>query len=209
MIRVLSKMLSIPTFQYKTKHKNNASDWQVIENTHEAIIDKETFDAVQKIRQTRRRIDTIDKVNVLTGLVFCADCGSKMYNHRGHRVRGKVGKDGRPDIDSYECSTYKLTRKHEDVHCFSHYISNFALRSLLLDVIRETATHAIIDPDAFMQRILQESQIKRAEKAKELRRKAARSCIRSGNRKRVPARCMPIGTVRPCRSRSMPDRIRV
>ena len=163
------------SYKDKTKHKNNASDWQVIENTHEAIIDKETFDAVQKIRQTRRRIDTIDKVNVLTGLVFCADCGSKMYNHRGHRVRGKVGKDGRPDIDSYECSTYKLTRKHEDVHCFSHYISNFALRSLLLDVIRETATHAITDPDAFMQRILQESQIKRAEEAKELRRKAAKA----------------------------------
>ena len=168
------------SYKDKTKYKNNVSDWQIIENTHEAIIDEETFNAVQKIRQTRRRIDTIDKANVLTGLVFCADCGSKMYNRRGRRKHGKTGKDGGPAINCYDCSNYKLTRKHENVHCFSHYISNEALRMLIHAVIRETASFAIADPDAFMQRVLQESQIKRAEEAKELKRKAAKAKKRIG-----------------------------
>ena len=165
------------TESYKDKHlhRNDPSDWQVIENTHEAIIDKETFDAVQAIRQTRRRVDTIGESNVLTGLVYCADCGAKMYNHRGRMKHGRTGANGTPAQNSYECSTYRLTRKHEDVHCFSHYISNASLRSLILDAIRETASHAISDPNAFMQRVLEQSQIKRVEEAKELKRKVKKA----------------------------------
>lgn len=165
------------TESYKDRrvHKNDPADWQVIRNTHEAIIDEETFNAVQKIRQTRRRVDTIGAANVLTGLVYCSDCGCKMYNHRGRRSQRKPRPDGKLRQSSYECSTYRLTRKHEEVHCFSHYINSEALRMLIHAVIRETASFAITDPDAFMQRVLQESQVKRAEEAKELKRKTAKA----------------------------------
>ena len=56
------------------KDKDNPSKW---------IIDEETFNTVQKLRKTIRRTDSVGIANSLTGLVFCADCGAKMYNHRG------------------------------------------------------------------------------------------------------------------------------
>ena len=72
------------TESYKEKHSqaNNPENWQIIENTHEAIIDREPFDAAQRSRQVKRRTDTLGKANPLTGLVYCADCGKRMYNHR-------------------------------------------------------------------------------------------------------------------------------
>ncbi len=70
------------SYKDKTAVKNPKEDWLIFENTHEAIIDKETWELVQKLRETPRRTDTFGVANPLTGLVFCADCGAKMYNHR-------------------------------------------------------------------------------------------------------------------------------
>ena len=68
---------------YKDKRavKNGPDQWKIFENTHEAIVDPETWHLAQKIRETVRRTDGTGAANPLTGLVFCADCGSKMYNH--------------------------------------------------------------------------------------------------------------------------------
>ncbi|WP_348774243.1 zinc ribbon domain-containing protein [Fusobacterium necrophorum] len=55
----------------------------MFENTQEAIIDEGTFNTVQKLRKVIRRTDSTGKANPLTGLVYCADCGAKMYNRRG------------------------------------------------------------------------------------------------------------------------------
>ena len=88
-------------------------DWLIFENTHEAIVDKGTWELVQKLRGTPRRIDTLGEANPLTGLVFCADCGSKMYNHR---QRGSGSKPYPSDF--YDCSAYTLGRqKRQDVTC--------------------------------------------------------------------------------------------
>ena len=78
-------------------------DWLIFEDTHEAIVDKGTWELVQKLRGTPRRIDTLGEANPLTGLVFCADCGAKMYNQR---TRGSETKPY--PSDAYECSSYKL-----------------------------------------------------------------------------------------------------
>lgn len=74
---------------YKESYKDKRvkmtpkEDLVIFENTQEAIIDKETWERVQTLRKTIRRTDSIGKANPLTGLMFCADCGAKMYNHRG------------------------------------------------------------------------------------------------------------------------------
>lgn len=74
---------------YKESYKDKRSkmtpteDLVIFEDTQEAIIDKETWERVQSLRKTVRRTDTIGAANPLTGLMFCADCGAKMYNHRG------------------------------------------------------------------------------------------------------------------------------
>ena len=61
---------------------NPPEDWLIFENTHEAIVDAETWELAQKLRKTPRRHDTLGEANPLTGLLYCADCGEKMYNHR-------------------------------------------------------------------------------------------------------------------------------
>ena len=89
---------------YKDKNAvmNPKEDWLIFENTHEAIVDAETWELAQKLRKTPRRHDTLGEANPLTGLVFCADCGAKMMNHRS---RGGTENNPYPS-DFYDCSTY-------------------------------------------------------------------------------------------------------
>ena len=157
---------------YRDKRVPNApEDWLIFENTHEPIIDPETWHLAQRMRQTVRRTDTIGVANPLTGLVFCADCGAKMYNRRGRStVNGRTYTG-----DSYNCSTYELGREHVIQKCFSHSISTRALNALLLDAIRLTATYAIENQEAFIQKVRSAAQIQQQEAAKELKRKIAKA----------------------------------
>ncbi|WP_242959469.1 recombinase family protein, partial [Flavonifractor sp. An9] len=67
-------------FKDKKSHYVDESEWTIFENTHEAIIDQETFDNVQRIRANVRRYpDGWGEAHPLTGLMYCADCGGKMY----------------------------------------------------------------------------------------------------------------------------------
>lgn len=91
---------------YKEKKNiiNTPDKRAVFENTQEAIVDSETWHLAQKLIGTPRRSDTIGEANPLTGLVFCADCGAKMYNHRS---RPYTNQDGRkiPGFDGYDCTS--------------------------------------------------------------------------------------------------------
>lgn len=70
---------------YKDKKaiKRPPEEWVIFENTHEPIVDKETWELAQKLKRTVHRTDTTGMSNPLTGLLYCADCGAKMYNHKG------------------------------------------------------------------------------------------------------------------------------
>ena len=98
---------------YKSKKMvpNPEEDWLIFENTHEAIIDQETWELVQKLRQTKRRTDTVNEANPLTGLMFCADCGERMYNRRA-KIMTKYGVERIQDV--YEC-VYRLCQKPHNV----------------------------------------------------------------------------------------------
>ncbi|CAK7032947.1 MAG: hypothetical protein ENTB_01866 [Enterocloster aldenensis] len=155
---------------YKDKNRtlNDPSEWLVFENTHEAIIDQPTWELVQKLRGTKRRTDHIGEANPLTGLVFCADCGAKMYNHRYRTDKP------RPYFhDAYDCATFKqATQKKDDSHpCVSHYISTKALRAIILDAIRATSAYAVSNEAEFIQKVREASQVQQEKAAKELRRK--------------------------------------
>ena len=69
---------------YKSKKKvnNDPSEWVIFENTHEAIVDQETFEIVQNIRNGRRRLTPMGEMPVLSGMLFCTDCGAKLYQVR-------------------------------------------------------------------------------------------------------------------------------
>ena len=161
---------------YRDKRvKNDPSDWLIFENTHEAIVDPETWQLAQQVKRTVRRTDTTGVANPLTGLVFCADCGAKMYNHRGKRK-----KNGREySVDFYSCSTYTLTFERETQMCSSHTVSTKALNALILETIRTTASYAIQNKEEFIQKVRSISQVRQQEAAKELKRKVAKERKRS------------------------------
>lgn len=157
---------------YKDKDSvpNPKEDWLIFENTHEAIIDRETWELAQKLRKTPKRIDTIGEANPLTGLLYCADCGEKMYNHRS---RGNTEK-GKYPSDFFDCSSYTLAHQKRTSACCGHYITTKALRTLILDTIRTVSTFAISDQDEFMEKVRAASQIRQAETAKDAKRKLNR-----------------------------------
>ncbi len=158
---------------YRDKRvKNDPEDWLIFENTHEAIVDPETWQLAQQVKRTVRRTDTTGVANPFTGLVFCADCGAKMYNHRGIRKKA----DGKEyPSDFYNCSTYCLTIERETKQCFSHNVSTKALTELVLETIRTTASYAIQNKEEFIQKVRSISQVRQQEVAKELKRKVAKA----------------------------------
>ena len=88
-------------FKDKKSHYVPENEWMIFENTHEPIIDQETFDLVQKVRSNVKRYPNgWGETAPLTGLLFCADCGGKMYVHRTNN--GKR-------ISQYTCSQYSKT----------------------------------------------------------------------------------------------------
>ena len=156
---------------YKDKRvKNDPENWLIFKNTHEAIVDQETWDLAQVVTKTRRRTDTTGVANPLTGLVFCADCGAKMHNHR--RLDPKTGDTAGSDV--YNCSNYSKSIERETRLCTSHSVSTNALRELISETIRKTSKYAIENEDAFRAKVQQESELRQANAAKELERRIAK-----------------------------------
>ena len=160
------------SYKDKSPVKNPKEDWLIFKDTHEAIVDRETWELAQKLRKTPKRIDTFGVANPLTGLMYCAECGKKMYNHRS---RGDLEK-GRYPTDFFDCSTY--TRAHQrylSAPCKGHYITNKTIRRLILDTIQAASTAAITDKDAFFEKIRAESQLRQKEAVREANRKLNKS----------------------------------
>ena len=162
---------------YKDKHsvKNPKDEWMIFEDTHEAIVDRETWELAQKLRKTPKRIDTIGIANPFTGLLYCAECGEKMYNHRS---RGNAEKGNYPS-DFFDCSTYTRAHQKHSHACGGHYITTKNLRTLVLDTIRTVSTYAISDQEAFLEKVRSASQIRQKEAAKDAKRQLNK------NRKRI------------------------
>ena len=112
------------SFKNKKRVNRPESDWVIFENTHPAIIDRDTFKLVQKIREGRHRQTRTGKVSIFSGLVFCEDCGQKMYY--------QSGKKERRDPPHFMCSSYS---KNPDT-CTSHYIGEKTLTNLVLENMR-------------------------------------------------------------------------
>ncbi len=63
----------------KAKIHRPKEEWKVFENTHEAIIDNETWELVQELRSHKRRPNHTSEISIFSGLLYCADCGEKLY----------------------------------------------------------------------------------------------------------------------------------
>lgn len=166
---------------YKDKRPKKApkEDWVIFENTQEAIVDEKTWHLAQELRKVVRRTDTLGEANPLTGLMFCADCGAKMYNHRGSAGQardwqGRPNGKRRPDRDEYNCSTYNNSRASFSTVCSQHFIRTAVVRELVLEAIRSASTYAIKNEAEFIQKVRNASEVRQAETVKALKQRVRR-----------------------------------
>ena len=136
-------------FKDKKSHYVSEDEWTIFENTHEAIIDQQTFDLVQKIRSNVRRYPNgWGEAAPLTGLLYCADCGGKMYVHRTNN--GKR-------VSQYTCSNY--TKVPCGTLCLTqHRINESAVLTLVSDTLRAIAEYSRNDRTEFIHTV-QETQV--------------------------------------------------
>ncbi|MCL1924007.1 MAG: recombinase family protein, partial [Defluviitaleaceae bacterium] len=150
------------TENYKTgeKRKTNKDEQYIFENAIIPIIDKETWENVQKLRSTRRCIPKKEsKPNPLTGLLFCADCGSKMYFHCSNYL--------------YSCSKYK--NSFEVKACTIHSINLKNIKDLILISIARISYYATHFTEEFLEKLKNQSNTVQEETAKNLKKKLAKS----------------------------------
>ena len=152
-------------FKDKKSHYVSEDEWTIFENTHEAIIDQQTFDLAQKIRSNVRRYPNgWGEAAPLTGLLYCADCGGKMYVHRTNN--GKR-------VSQYTCSNY--TKVPCGTLCpTQHRINESAVLTLVSDTLRAIAEYSRNDRKEFIHTV-QETQVAQqsADISKKRRRLAA------------------------------------
>lgn len=141
------------TKSYKDKRKvdNPKEDWLIFKNTHEAIIDQETFDIVRKMRNHKRSNQRYKNraghENLFAGIVFCGTCGRKHY----FCPQEKNGLNH----DHYKCSGY---RKPIDGCENPHYIQKSALIEIVSGKLRQTIQEIHFDQEAFLKKLEQQSQ---------------------------------------------------
>ena len=121
---------------------NSPDQWKVFEGTHEAIIDKETFEIVQKIRAGKRRPTRMGEMPMFSGLLYCADCGRKLSFHRKA--------DEPADKHHYLCENYRSNT----ANCTMHYIRNVVVERIVLENLKEVIQYVSNYEDEFVRMIM-------------------------------------------------------
>ena len=151
------------SFKLKKRFERPQEEWQVFENTHPAIIDRETFALVQELRQHRRRPTKSGIVSMFSGLLYCADCGEKLY----YSVTNNYSREQA----YFFCSAY---RKNSDV-CSAHYIREKVIENLVLDSLQRVLWYVQSYEKLFAQRQMEDFGEKRKKELSQKRRELEKS----------------------------------
>ena len=152
------------SFKSKKYKQNPESEWQIFRDTQEPIVSREVWETAQKCRVVKRRPNSTGEPNPLTGIVYCGDCGSRMYNHRG-KLAYKYSSQ-----DSYACNQYS----QYPPKCTCHHISTANLQAITLEAIRSVSSFVKSNEQEFLRLVSDEAETQTAEGAKETKRKLAR-----------------------------------
>ena len=147
------------SFRDKRRHLTPKDSWVIFENTQAPIIDEETFQTAQKLRKTGRRPTSLGEANPLTGLLYCADCGARLYNERGDNGKGHFR-------DSYACSSYR--KRTSD--CTMHFIRTEVVRDLILSALRSISEYAKANREAFERLVMDTTSDRQTQQMKESRK---------------------------------------
>ena len=146
---------STKSYKDKRKIEHPREECLVFENTHPAIITKEIWDIVRRVRKNKRRPTKMDEQNKYSGLVICADCGKTMVLHRAHTMSA--------DYNHFTCRTYKK----DGEACTAHYIRECILDEIVLEDLRRVTVEAREHPQKFAEYLNSKQS---AELQKEIRR---------------------------------------
>ena len=166
---------------YKDKKavKNSSEDILVFQDTHEPIIDRRTWYMVQELRKTVRRVGTGGEGSMLTGKLYCADCGGKMHYRRGTTRAGRDWR-GIPNGEvqhtsaGFNCSTYNSSRKQYKQVCCSHSIKEDTVKQLILETIRYALKSVRMDEAAFIKSMRSASEVRDKGEVKKLKSELAK-----------------------------------
>ncbi len=145
------------TVNFRTKKKSYKSkkkielppeDWVMFKDAQEAIIDQDTYDTVQRIRQNKRKPSEMGEMSVFSGLVYCADCGKKMYLCRCTTMQQK---------EYFNCSTYRKKSKNL---CTSHQITVEAIEQIVLTDIRKVLSYTKDHKQELLEQLRHNAEIK-------------------------------------------------
>ncbi|WP_368254099.1 recombinase family protein [Blautia wexlerae] len=133
---------------YKLKHsiENPPEKQAIFENHHAPIIDRETWERVQELRKQRKRPNRYDEVGLFSGILFCADCGSVMYQQRYQTDKRKQ--------DCYICGSYKK----RTADCTAHFIRTDLLTAGVLSNLRKVTSYAAKHEARFMKLLIEQNE---------------------------------------------------
>lgn len=134
------------SYKDRRKIKLPESEHRLIENTHEPLIDVNTWEIVQRLRQSKRRKTTLGDKSIFAGITFCADSKHKLYFHRHASEK--------PENWKFVCSLY---RKNSRDKCTMHGIKESDLKEIVLCEIRNVTEFARERTDEFAEFISQKS----------------------------------------------------
>lgn len=146
---------------YKCKKRvfNPTDEWQIFKDTHEAIVSQEDFDLVQEIRKNKRRkLTKHEEVSPFSGMVYCADCGQRLYLARTTAADR--------DYEHMKCSTYAL-----DGSCSIHYIRISVLTEIVLNELNKICETVREHEDDFLKIASENSTQKHSEELKAAKKK--------------------------------------
>ena len=121
----------------KKRLQNTPENILIFENTHEAIIDRKTFDLVQKHFAGRKRPDIQGEVDKFAGYVYCGECGKRLYLHRGKTIK--------PENNHFQCGGFQS----RTTDCTAHYIRESVLEEIVLTDLRNMTALAREQPEEF------------------------------------------------------------
>lgn len=149
----------VKSYKNKKRVNNPKEDWLIFENTHEPIITQQEFDLVQELRKNKRRPTKHEEVNPFSGMVYCADCGKKMYLCRATSLTA--------DQEHLKCSTYSLDKDA----CSAHFIRTIVMKEIVLSELNKLLVNVRESEEEFVQAAMnnsvqnQSSELSKAKKA--------------------------------------------
>ena len=151
------------SFKDKTKIERPKEEWKVFENTHEAIIDRETWELVQTLRANKRRPNRTGEVSMFSGLLYCGDCGEKLY----YSVTNNYSREQA----YFFCSSYRKNT----ANCTAHYIREKVVYALVLESLRRVLFYVQAFEKQFIQEQLEKSSEEQKKELAKKRRELAKS----------------------------------